>query len=185
MHTLESAADLLGISSQTVRRWMKRCQVEGTKMEIDRKLYLSDSDLVTLASYQQRKTAAHKRKRADKINNNSKQQHYQSNVEGDFYYINDAALFLGVSVKTAKHWIIEDNINRKIINTDRKRAYIARDDIFRLAELHNRNIKPDLSPINITTEINKLKEHIKAHAADIEDIKHDLRILGKRAIFIM
>ena len=50
------------------------------------------------------------------------------------YNIHNAARVLGVSVTTIRRWIAPSNIEKTVIETDRKRVYLSYNDILTLAD---------------------------------------------------
>jgi predicted site-specific integrase-resolvase len=52
------------------------------------------------------------------------------------YAIHNAARVLGVSERTVRRWIAEDNIETTVIETDRKRIYLAYTEVLALADKH-------------------------------------------------
>jgi predicted site-specific integrase-resolvase len=143
MYTVERATLILGVSDTTVRRWMKKCGIQGKVMLTGkRKIYLSFSEMVTLVGEVERKVEKSDRKRRPQMRESAEKreedQAEQGEREKDFYSLANAASFLGVSTHSIRRWINKHNIAKKIISTDRKRSYIARADLLRLADLHGR-----------------------------------------------
>ena len=52
------------------------------------------------------------------------------------YTLKNAARVLGVSVQTVRSWIVQDRIETTVIETDRKRIYLAYNDVLALADKH-------------------------------------------------
>ncbi len=52
------------------------------------------------------------------------------------YTLQNAARALGVTESTVKKWIAQDNIEKTVIENDRKRIYIAYADVLALADKH-------------------------------------------------
>ena len=98
--------------------------------------------------------------------------------------IRDAALYLDVSQGAVRKWIKEDNIEKRTKFSGRDVTCITYRDILRLAELHRREVVPNPSPLTVAEEIKEIKKILEQYGSDIEDIKHDLRLLAKRSIYI-
>jgi transposase len=132
MYTLQNAATVLGVSKSTVRKWIAESNIEKTVIETDRKrIYLSYNDILALAD----------KYRPLKVNIDGQEKSYQDTT--GMYSIEDVARLLGASYETARKWIAKANIEKKIIITDQRRAYISYSDIVALAEKHNLTIGYD------------------------------------------
>jgi transposase len=212
MYTIQKAAAILGIKERTVKRWMKQCGIEGKLIEADgKRLYITYNDIISLVDHYDQKTAKGLGKKVvqkgeiiammgkEEVNSS------QNNEEKVVYSINDTALILGVAKSTVKDWISKHNIKRLRINTDRKRVYIARNDVLLLADLHGRKIanKSDANG-TIKREDNGYQENNDKEAYSIEDavlylgvsqntvrrwilrhnIKKEIRITDQRRVYI-
>jgi hypothetical protein len=91
---------------------------------------------------------------------------------------------LDISPTTARKWIREANIETKTKFIDKEVACITYRDVVRLADLHKCDVLPKLSPLSVKEEIKAIKDKLKEIVSEIEDIKHDLRLLVKRSIYI-
>src|SRR5439155_26293828 len=96
----------------------------------------------------------------------------------------EVALYLDITHNTARRWIRESNIELKTKFIGKVARYITYGDVVRLAELHMCKILPDALPLSVRDEIEVLKGKMEKMAADIEDIKHDLRLFVKRSIYV-
>ncbi len=160
MYTIQKAAAMLGIPEKTVKGWMKQCGIEGKIITTDRKrLYITDTDMNMLIDHLDQKiTKSENRKLKQKGNNaevtiKKEDECSQEQKKEDFYSLVGAASFLDVSMCTVKDWIKKHNIEKKIKITDRKRVYIAHDDVLRLAELHGRKVsKKGLADLTVQRE---------------------------------
>lgn len=187
MYTLESASIILGTSQSTVKRWMGKFHIEGKLLTIDNKRrYLSEDDLLTLIDHANRnkpenpvKQEMLKKYRIETEVNSL----YQEDGEEKLYSFADAASFLDASTDTVRKWVAQHHIKRTKITTNRPRMYISHTDVLMLARLHSRKL-PDTGSLNIVQEIQEIRSELKAHAAAIEDMKHDLRVYIKRSIYI-
>ena len=83
------------------------------------------------------------------------------------YNIHNAARVLGVSVTTIRRWIAPSNIEKTVIETDRKRVYLSYNDIITLADKY----KP--LKVNITGQENLAQD--RAGLYSVDDV---VRILG-------
>ena len=83
------------------------------------------------------------------------------------YTIQNAARVLGVSEPTVKKWMAESNIEKTVIETDRKRIYITYNDILTLADKY----KP--LKVNITDQ-----EKFAQERAGLYSLQDVMRILG-------
>jgi predicted DNA-binding protein (UPF0251 family) len=153
MYSMQKAAEILGVSEWTVRARMKRCGMKGVIVDTDRRrVYIADNDMDTLVDHITEKVLKEDNKaggydRSDK--------RVIINGEGKYYSLAGAALLLEVSEFTVKKWSKRDNIERKLITTDRTRAYIAHDDVLRLADLHGCKVSPKvLAEMNIQRAVN-------------------------------
>jgi predicted site-specific integrase-resolvase len=153
MYSIQKAAEILGKSKSTVRRWMKRFGIKVVEVQTDTKrVYIADDDMNILVDHITQKIASS----ADKTREYHK---HNRNVittgEGKYYSFAGAASLLGVSVASVKRWSKQDDIEQKLITTDVKRGYISHDDMLRIAELHSRNISPKaLIDIDVQRESN-------------------------------
>ena len=102
LYTIEEAALFLGVSANTVRRWLETSAISKEVIRTDRpRVYIQQSDVMLLADQ------------------------HQKNPQGqDFYTIKDTAQLLSVSTRTVRTWIEKFAINKKVIRTDRLRVYI-------------------------------------------------------------
>ncbi len=140
MYSLEKAAEILGKSKKTVRRWMKRFGIKVVEVETDRKrVYIADDDMNILVDHitQQIVSSADKTREYHKHNRN-----VIITGESRYYSFAGAASLLGVSAASVRKWSKQDDIEKKSITTDVKRKYISHDDMLRIAEMHRRNISP-------------------------------------------
>jgi excisionase family DNA binding protein len=132
MYTLQNAARVLGVSRQTVRKWIEQDNIETTMLETDRKrIYLAYNDILALAD----------KHRPLKVHG-TEQDTSSQDLTG-LYSIDDASRLLGVKRKTISKWLSKSNIERKIIITDQRRAYISYSGLVTLAEKHNVSIAYD------------------------------------------
>jgi len=179
MYSIQKAAELLGRSEATVRKWMKGFGIQVVKVETDRhRVYIADDDMNILVDHvtQQVVSSANKTRAYRKHNRNM-----IITGEDKYYSFAGAASLLGVSVACVKVWSRQDDIELKLIITDRKRWYR---DVLRLADLHNCEVLPSLSSLRIGEELEVLKGKVEKMASDIEDLKHDFRLFMKRSIYV-
>ena len=267
MYSIQTAAAVLGMSEQTIRNWIRRYGMKKVVVETDRRrVYIADDDMATLVEHKYKIAPKHYNKpsNAGKTEGNKKKIREMVTIgDGKYYSLASVASLLGVSVFSVKRWIRQDIVEKKSVKTDRKRDYIARDDVLRLAELHGYTVSPkmdeetdiqrdvntmehdmdklcsikevtlclDISDftarswirqanmeqktksgsreiacitygdvvrlaelhrcaivhtpsLTVREEVKEMKGKIETLAADIEDIKHDLRLLAKRSIYI-
>jgi len=193
MYTLESAAVILGKSQPTIRRWMKEYNIKGVLITTDNtRRYLSEEELFVLIEHINRKIPQYSIEKSmlakyaetpKSTNMTNIIQEYEEYYDYKLYSLPDAALFLNVAVGTLKNWIRKHHIEKIKLTTNRSRVYISQQDVFTLAQQHPRK-KSATNVLDIPQEIKDIKSLLQAHAAAIEDIKHDLRIYIKRSIYI-
>ena len=178
MYTIQKAAAMLGIPESTVRAWMEQCGIAGKVIRTDRKrLYITHNDMNMLIDHLDRKVAKREANRreqkgynAEVIENNDSR-HYQVNAEGSFYSLSGVASILDVSLNTVKGWIKQHNIDKKMLSTDRRRAYISHADVLRLADLHGRAIVKNLrADITVKQEDNHLQEEVKQKLYSLSEV---------------
>jgi phage antirepressor YoqD-like protein len=132
MYTIHNAARVLGVSERTVRNWIAQDNIEIEMIETDRKrIYLGYDAVLALAD----------KHRPLQVDATGQEKNYQD-LTG-LYSIADAAKILDVKHNTARSWIEKPNIEKKVIITDKKRAYISYTGLLALAEKHNRKIAYD------------------------------------------
>ena len=179
LYSMIDAASLLGVAVETLKRWIAQDQIEKIRIYADRRrVYLSHDSVLVLADLHKRTTP--KEQNAG-VTENGEANDMQNNTEKKIYSLVQAALFLGVSRNTVRSWVLQDKIEMTTISTDRRRIYLSHDSVLMLAELHKREVV--LSSANIFEEVKEMKKKINAIIKDIEDVKHDLRIIVK-TIFI-
>ncbi len=142
MYSIQKAAALLGRSEQTIKRWMNRYDIKRVLVETDRRrVYIADNDMKTLTDhiYQRVTKSDEKTELYNKTN-----REVITDGEDKYYSLASTASLLGVSVVSVKKWSRQDHIEKKLIVTDKKRAYIAHDDVLRIAELHRCKVSPKL-----------------------------------------
>jgi hypothetical protein len=168
MYTIQKAAAILGRTQRTVRRWIKQCGIDGKLIETDgRRVYLSYNDMLTLVGQYDRKTAKSDGKKKIQRENldimkNDKDDKYQENDKESMYTLHDTSLILGISLTALRKWILQHNINKKIIGTDRRRVYISHGDVLLLADLHNRQIaNGDHADLTMTIENSNSQDNKK------------------------
>jgi predicted site-specific integrase-resolvase len=150
MYTLHNAARVLGVSESTVRKWIKQDNIEITYIETNRKrLYLSYKDVLALAD----------KHKPLKVNRTELGVSYQETT--GLYTVLDVARILGVSYRLVRRWIADSGLEKKIIETDRKRIYLSYADIVDLARRYNRSVgklpgKEDETQEDSHTEENRL-----------------------------
>jgi uncharacterized protein YjcR len=181
-YSLTSAASFLGVSVVTVRKWVAKHNIEMSLMSTDRKRrYMSRDSLLMLTNLHGRK--AEERVSAD-IVIKREEGALREEDENKWYSLVEVALYLNISDSRVKHWIRMHNIEKKVVTTDRKRVYISYKDVLMLAELHQRKVTPNISPLNVAEELKELRSKVSELTADVEDIKHDFRVYVERSIYI-
>lgn len=151
MFTIDKAAELLGRSAYTIRRWMKKFDIKVVSVVTDRKrVYIADDDMKVLTDHavqdiinRRQKTRKHPRSNRAVI----------TQGEEKYYSLSTVATLLGVSFSCIEKWVTQDDIVTKLIATDRRRRYIEHQDILRLADLHGRKL-----PSKFYEETNTPKE---------------------------
>ena len=86
------------------------------------------------------------------------------------YTMQNAARVLGVSEPTVRRWIAESNIERTVIETDRKRIYVSYNDILALADKYK--------PLKVNIADQEKQEKFAQEKAGLYDIKDVARILA-------
>ena len=156
MYSIQKAAELLGRSEATVRKWMKGFGIQVVKVETDRhRVYIADDDMNILVDHvtQQVVSSANKTRAYRKHNRNM-----IITGEDKYYSFAGAASLLGVSVACVKVWSRQDDIELKLIITDRKRWYISHDNLQHIAELHRRSISPKaFAEVSAQREVNTIQ----------------------------
>jgi DNA-binding transcriptional MerR regulator len=196
MYTLQKAAAVLGIAEGTVRGWMKQLDIKGTLIETDkRRRYITRSDMITLIDHMYQKRAKKEKKKekqkiADKpiLQGSDSDKYSPDHTCENFYPLVGAASLLGVTINTVQNWIKQDNIEKKVISTDRKRVYISHTDILRLADLHGREISlkahtdpfPQKEADTVTRDMDRLYS-IKEAALCLNASQNALRAWIKQA----
>src|SRR5216110_2920029 len=132
MYPLQIAASMLGVSTTTVHRWIAQASISTVTIETDRKRrYISQQDLINLAVIHQRKIG-----NLNEITNRPK-----NHPDPELYTLVEVAQFLDVSLVTVRAWLIQANIEKRYIATDRKRIYLTDRDIAVLIYNHRWNKK--------------------------------------------
>lgn len=134
MYSIHQVAKILGISRNTVKRWLKLYGIELTILETDRKrAYISDDDMEILVNHIYKKVQEDSAKNS-KLHKDKK----EVIIIGDrkYYSFAKAASLLDVSVDSIRNWSNKDGIEQKMVMTDRKRGYISHDDTLRIAHIH-------------------------------------------------
>ena len=95
MYSIQKAAELLGRSEATVRRWMKASSIKVVEVETDRKrVYIADDDMNTLVDHSTQKVA-------DRANKTREYHRRNRDVittgEGKYYSFAGAASLLGIT----------------------------------------------------------------------------------------
>jgi|SRR5579859_2297024 len=161
MYTIQKAAAILGIGERTLRTWMKRCGVEGKLVETDRRRrYLRQSDMVKLVDYgmtESKKGKSNEPRKNEIVldqNDNDPQEH----AKDGFYTLPSAASLLGIAVHTLRKWIRQQKISKKIVGTDKQRAYISHNDVLLLASLYGREVSlKGQADVNVHREVNTVE----------------------------
>jgi transposase len=168
MYSLQKAAALLGRSEHTIKRWMNRYDIKRVLVETDRRrVYISDNDMKTLTDHIYQKVTKDEEK--TEIYNKTNRE-VITNEEGKYYSLASVASLLGVSVVSVKKWSRQDHIEKKLIVTDKKRAYIAYDDVLLIAELHGCKVSSKLyEDTDIQGEINAI-EHDMDELCSIKEV---------------
>ncbi len=140
MYSIQKAAEMLGKSESTVRRWIKRFDIKVVEVTTDiKRVYIADDDMNILVDHLTQKIASS----ADKTRQYHKHKRdVITTGEGKYYSFAGAASLLGVSAISIKRWSQQDDIAKKLIKTDVTRVYISHDDILRIAELHRLKLSP-------------------------------------------
>jgi DNA-binding transcriptional MerR regulator len=132
MYNLHNAARVLGVSRQTVRKWIAEDNIEIKMIATDRnRIYLAYTDIIALAN-------KHRPLRLHGLEENKKFQE----LEG-LYSLEEASKILGVKNQTVRVWVSESKIERKILTTDKRRAYISYSSLVALSEKYNHPIAYD------------------------------------------
>ena len=180
-YSFAKAASFLGVSVDSVMSWSKKDGIERKLITTDKKRgYISHDDVLRIAEL-------HRCKLSSKIYEDTDIQKEVNTRQPDMDQLcsmRDAALCLDVSIGTVRKWVIQDNIDKRTKFSGRHLICITYRDILRLAELHGREVVPNPSSLTVAEEIKEIKKQLQEHASDIEDIKHDLRLLVKRSIYI-
>ncbi len=116
LFSMKYAAQFLGIAEATLGRWMEKAGI--SKVVVDdgrRRVYIHTCDVVKIVDQMSEKL-----------------------VGDDLFSMKDATLLLGVSRRTLRKWIEEENISKTVIDGDRRRIYIHESDVLRLADLHQK-----------------------------------------------
>jgi predicted transcriptional regulator len=181
-YSLANAASFLGVSESSVNKWIKKHNIEKKIIITDKKrLYISRANLLMLADLYGRKAA--KRVPAD-ITIKREDGDFQEEAEKRLYSVAEVALFLNASEASVKRWIRVHNIEKKVTSANRRRVHISYKDMLMLADVQQRNVTPNILPINVVEELKELRSKLKDLASDIEDIKHDFRVYVERSIYI-
>jgi transposase len=180
-YSLAHAASLLGVSVNSVKRWIKQDNVEKKHITIDaRRVYIAHEDVLRMAEVHRCKVAP------QLYENTAIQRDINTMYHGvdELCSIKEAALYLDVSNCTVREWIRQANIETKTKFVGRDITSITYSDVVRLADLHHCTIVPHPSSLTVKEEIKEMKEMLQKHESAIEDITHDLRLLAKRSIYI-
>ncbi len=181
-YSLDGAASFLGVSTYTVRNWIKQHNVATKLLITDRKrLYIARDDILLLADLHGRKSV--KKGHAD-LTIQREDDNAQGDGKNELYSLEEVAACLNASQGSVKRWIRQHNIEREMRTTDRRRLYIAYNDVLLLADLHKRKVGSNLSPVNIVEDLKEMRSKLEKLASEVEDIKHDLRLYVKRSIYI-
>jgi DNA-binding transcriptional regulator YiaG len=137
LFTRAEAARYLHVSRSTIISWMVKHNIVKKREESDDRLvYLSYDDLMLLAREHQRKLV-----KKDDLVRTRKQDNGQQE-ERKLYTVAEAAAYLNTTPSSIIRWMKSDNIEKKFIETDRRRIYIAYKDVILLGEKHReRRIK--------------------------------------------
>ena len=189
MYTLDNAAEALGIKKWTVRRQMAQCGIVGNIIITDRRrLYLSESDMITLAGQFDQKTGKNKSKKANQQTDSSEEiasdevKNSPDSLEKTMYSLYDAASFLGVSVETVKNCIVRYNLEKIMITTDRKRAHISRDDVRMLANRYKRKAAQEhVTNASTEEEENNTEENVGNKLYSVTEVASSFKV-STRAI---
>jgi transposase-like protein len=180
-YSVEGAASLLGVSPNSVRRWSRQDGIEQRLIKTDRnRAYISHDDVLRLAE-------GHGRKVSPKVLVDVDMQRDANTIQPDMdklCTLKEVGLYLDISSDTVRMWIRQANIERKTKFMGREFTCITYGDVLRLADLHGREVVPYPPSLTVAEEIKEIREILKRHESDIEDIKHDLRLLAKRSIYI-
>lgn len=180
-YSLARVASSLGVSLGTVRRWSKEDEILLKRLTTNKnRIYIAHDDVLQMAEL-------HGCKVSPKFYEGTEIQEEVKAVEPDMDMlctVKEAALYLDVTEMTVRDWIREDNIEKRTKFTGRHLICITYRDVLRLAELHGREVVPIPSSLTVREEIEEIKSQLRKVISDIEDIKHDLRILAKRSIYV-
>lgn len=120
-----------------------------------RRAYITDDDMNTLVDHIYQQVIKTNNKTQSAIKNNELNKGVITTPEGKYYSLASVASLLGVSVVSIKKWSKQHHIQKKLIMSDKKRTYLSRDDVLRIAELHGCRVSPNVySDTDIQREYN-------------------------------
>lgn len=161
-NTLESAAHTLGVSVQTIKKWIRQDNIQKTVLDNDkRRVYITHNDVIALAHKHRPLTI----KKLD-------QQKSTHQLTG-LYSLADIQRLLGVTKSTLDNWLAHTDIEKKVIVTDKKRVYISYSDILKLAEKYNHTIAYD-------TATQEQNDHPQADTQDNSQTQANNHAHGKK-----
>src|SRR5437667_766821 len=129
MYTIQSAAWVLGVPTTTVRRWIEQAGIEKVLIEADRvRNYIADIDVLMLSDKHCRKLG-----KLEKITRRK-----DDDQDKDLYTLSEVAKFLDVTINTVRKWLLEADIEKKYIVTDKRRVYVSFYDVLVLVNMHRR-----------------------------------------------
>jgi len=112
LYNLKEAAKFLGVSKDTVARWIEKANIKKRFINTDKScVYIRHRDLLAL-----------------------KEQSHTEVEQEDLCTIEEALLITGVSQPTLYAWIQKSHIQKHHIRADRRRTYIQRSDLLKLEE---------------------------------------------------
>lgn len=181
-YSFAGAASLLGVSECSIKRWIRADDMVVIKrLKTDReRCYIEHDDLVRIAEL-------HRRNLSPKALADVNIQREGSATETDMdklCTIKEVALYLDISNSVARTWIRDANIEIKTKLVGRDIKCITYRDVVHLADIHKCEILPALPTMSIREEIKEIRDELRMVWSEIEDIKHDLRLIVKRSIFV-
>jgi excisionase family DNA binding protein len=141
-YTMEEIAKFIGVSVDTVRRWLRESTIEKKYIVTGRKrVYISYHDVLRLVITNARQVHREDAIIEDKVDNTSKKSLIGTN--NDLYTIKDVACIIGVKTTTVMYWIKKFNISKTYIYTNKERVYIHHSDVLMLACHHSISTSPE------------------------------------------